>query len=389
MSACVSAFRCVCQCIRSCVPLLVVIVAGVGSAIAAEAPPVPVRHVDLVAEWRLPAEDEDYLIASLTAVAFDPQGRICIADHRQKNLPIFSREGQWLRTLGREGEGPGELRDVRNVFFDGDRYGLLQGVPAAVVWLKSDGTPDRRVTIAEGAEGGGTFVAVAHAVQAGSQILVWIDRSVWDGQQLKPGETGIAAMAPDGSVGPLIYRAPASEGAGVDGGIDEGKAYDIWWRRWTGDGRGGAWVAPERDEYLLQHWDAAGKLSREVRLPHEPAARSPRGRERIVEWLTRRGWKASEIRVGRTAPVVAELRLATDGRVWVRLDLGGDVVDGDVTRVYDIFDGNGSRVEQVRVHGGGDEISRTLLDDTSALSLTEDPNAEGQWLALERLVPRQ
>ena len=63
----------------------------------------------------------------------------------QKNLVILDPQGQWISTLGGEGEGPGEIRDARKVFLDGDRYGLLQSYPAAIVWLNSDGSPSQKI----------------------------------------------------------------------------------------------------------------------------------------------------------------------------------------------------------------------------------------------------
>ena len=97
--------------------------------------------------WEQPAEDSDFLLASLTDAAFDPSGNICIVDFRQKNLHIFDPQGNWLHTYGREGEGPGEFRDARKLFFDGDRYGVLQGYPAAIVWLNADGSASTKISI--------------------------------------------------------------------------------------------------------------------------------------------------------------------------------------------------------------------------------------------------
>jgi hypothetical protein len=365
-------------------PILALVLAPTAPAATPPAD-VPVRHLAVRELWRIPAEDEAWLVSTVTDAAFDPRGDLCIADVRQKCVFVFGRDGSFRRTLGRAGEGPGESRDVRNVFFAGDRYGLLQAVPGAIVWLHGDGTPAGKVAIAPAATEGESFVNVAWARQDGTRILAWIDRSsVRDGQLVR-GEQGIVEVAPDGSVGPLIYSEPEMENPRTDDGIDEGKVHDIWMRRWCGDGQGGAWVAPERDRYLLQHWGPGGRLLHEVELPYTLVVRSAKGRDRMLAWMTGRGWKKEQVRIGRTAPVFADLRLGAEGRLWARLDLGGKVPDGDVSRAYDVFDRDGRRLEHVRVHGGADANVRVVVDDRTMVSLTDDPGTDEQWLAQEVL----
>lgn len=363
-----------------------VLLARAPSAQAAE-PAVAIRHFAVREAWRVPAEDEDYLVSTVTDAAIDPRGNLCLADVKQKCVFVFSRDGRFLRTLGREGEGPGESTDVRRVFFDGDRYGLLQAAPGAIVWLEADGTPAGKVIIAPGATEGESLVSVGWGQQDGRRILAWINRSTITGGQYVRGEEGIVEVARDGSAGPLVFRIPVQEGTRIDDGIDEGRGYDIWMNRWCGDGQGGAWVAPERDRYLLQHWGAGGRLLQEVALPYEPVERSALARQRVLEWMIQRGWREEQVRVGRTAPVFASLRLGAGGRLWARLDLGGNAPGGDVGRVYDVFDRQGRRVEQVRVHGAVGITPRVVLNDTTMVALVDDADGDGQWLVFEELVP--
>lgn len=350
-------------------------------------PEVPVRQLAVREQWRVPAEDEAYLVSTLTDAAIDPRGDLCLADVRQKCVLVFSRDGRYVRTLGREGEGPGESRDVRSVFFSGDRYGLLQAVPGAIVWLNVDGTPAGKVLIAPGATEGESFVVVAWGQQDGGRILAWIDRSAVRDGKIVPGEEGLVEVAPDGSVGPFIFRVPEQESARTEDGIDEGKVYDIWMRRWCGDGHGGVWVAPERDQYVLQHWGSGGRLLHEVRLPYESVERTAVGRSSTLDWMKRRGWREEQVKVGRKAPVFAGLRLGADGRLWARLDHGGTVPGSEMNRVYDVFDDEGRRLEQVRVRGESVAVARVVIDDTTMVALVDDEQGDGQWLVLEALVP--
>ena len=106
------------------------------------------RDVEFHQVWERPAESADYLIGRLADGRRDTHGNILLVDRQLKDLKVFAPDGVWLRTIGREGEGPGECDDARKVFLrpDGD-IGLLQAVPGTIVWFHDDGTPAERVRI--------------------------------------------------------------------------------------------------------------------------------------------------------------------------------------------------------------------------------------------------
>jgi len=345
-----------------------------------------VLDLDLETVWEQPAESEDFLLAGMTHAACDEQGNICVVDFQQRDLKIFDPQGNWLRTLGREGEGPGESEDARMVFFAGDRYGLLQAFPAAIVWLNADGTPGGKVAIGGHDPENMVFISAAHAVQTPGGIYAWISRTRYaDGES--ETQSWIAGVAADGSLGPVLYDEPDQPSARVDGGIDEGRVYDIWLRRWTGDDRGGLWVAPERDRYLLQHWNAAGELVLQVEREYEPRVRNEEGRQGILDWFVRRGWNLDQIRVGRTAPVVRELRLGDDGNLWVGLDLGGPDADSDLIRIFDVISPAGEYLRQIRLHSDLEPGSSAMLDDHRRLTLSTDPQDGETMLVLQQVTP--
>ena len=55
----------------------------------------------------------DYLFGDPVAVATDGEGNIYVADEQSLDIRVFSAEGDHLRTIGAEGEGPGEFQSIR------------------------------------------------------------------------------------------------------------------------------------------------------------------------------------------------------------------------------------------------------------------------------------
>jgi hypothetical protein len=67
----------------------------------------------LVDELRLGGVDAEgaEMFGTIPAIAADARGRILVLDHPAREVRVFGPEGDHLRTLGREGSGPGEFRN--------------------------------------------------------------------------------------------------------------------------------------------------------------------------------------------------------------------------------------------------------------------------------------
>lgn len=58
---------------------------------------------------------EDEFIGRLSDVAIDNSGRVYIADSQEFNINVFNPDGQFLTTIGRRGQGPGEFQELSDL----------------------------------------------------------------------------------------------------------------------------------------------------------------------------------------------------------------------------------------------------------------------------------
>lgn len=66
------------------------------------------------------AEGPD-LFGQIAGIALDRLGRIYVGDSRARDVRVFNADGTHLRTLGRDGSGPGEFRQIQGMGWGPDR----------------------------------------------------------------------------------------------------------------------------------------------------------------------------------------------------------------------------------------------------------------------------
>jgi hypothetical protein len=77
---------------------------------------------DVVIQER--GDDLNYVFANPRGLAVDAQGRIYILDTGNSRVQVFDENGDYLRTLGQRGQGPGELDRPMMLAVAGDRVAI-------------------------------------------------------------------------------------------------------------------------------------------------------------------------------------------------------------------------------------------------------------------------
>lgn len=94
--------------------------------------------------WRIGEGDDPdaFVFGGIGDVIGDAQGRTFVLDWQTHQVSVFSPEGDLIRTMGREGEGPGEFRQpIGLVLLPYGLLGVVRGQPPAIVCFRvADGT---------------------------------------------------------------------------------------------------------------------------------------------------------------------------------------------------------------------------------------------------------
>jgi len=130
------------------------------------------RTVILDKLWTVGEEDSDLFFGLINRVLIDDQENIYLLDGQLSEVQVVSPEGEFLRTLGREGDGPGEFRGPSEMCFLPDgTLGVLQAIPGKIIRLNlEDGTPAGSWPLSDPDTGG--FLQMQGMRVGGGEIMV-------------------------------------------------------------------------------------------------------------------------------------------------------------------------------------------------------------------------
>jgi len=322
-----------------------------------------IRTLQLEEMWRAGGpDDEENFFGLLTWAEEGPDGLLYVLDVQLCQANVYDREGNLVRTLFGEGDGPGEVRRPRDlVILPDGSVGAVQEFPGKLVRVDGDNNPLPGITPRLGDAADGGFVALSGAESRGGSFMI-------AGVQISPGPRDgtqerhmyLALVDEEGAIGPILVERK------VDWDFSH-FVYDealnlpsFFWASAVGpDGR--IYTAPDRDSYLIQVFAPDGSLERTIE-------REFTSRKRTAEdkaWITNLMDGAFsqlpftyELKICDTDSDIhwlnRSLQVDEEGFLWVLSSRGARDQEPGVLATYDVFAPDGSFDRQVRVACEGD-----------------------------------
>lgn len=322
-------------------------------------------EVTLKELWRAGGEDDDIFFGNIGAVHRGQDGKVYILDTQQSQVQVYSPEGKHLSTLGREGEGPGEVtRPAGMLQLSDGRLCLLQSFPGRIVMLKPDGLPAGEATYqpaGEGQQGSFNVLNGGFGAPGGKMVLLGIRMSM--GGSALSDQTYFLSLCDGQGKEQQAYLTKEYQINYADFRLDEAKM-DFVWTRYAIGKDGTVYTAPERDAYLIRVQSPDGTVQREITRAHTIKPRDAEGNRTATRILEAVGsyyptpLKGTSIED--TEPAIAAIFLDDKGNLLVQaIDPGAP--EPGVFAVLDVFDKQGKFVRQMALHCPGDPLRDGLV----------------------------
>lgn len=360
---------------RASIPLVLAVLLAVSTVPASAqlphqsnpaAPLNGVEILDLQEVWHRGHDDDDLIFGAVNTVQLGPDGNIYVLDQQQSQVFVFSPEGEELRVLSREGEGPGESRRPEDLVFLGDgSLGLVQYINGKIIRIDLAGNPlGSWMPPGYGAESGGMFSIRRARYRAGTFVV--------NGAQVQPAEEGMVrtqflVRCDDQSAIEAEYLSRTTAAVLMRDGWIEKDNYFPSHERWDIDGEGMVLAAPERNNYQVVVYGRDGKPLRSFGREHEAWQRTEAEKQEIRDSLTviRDGQRVEvKVVVEDREPSILAVFCRPNGEIWVLPSGANKEQEPGIMQTFDVFDGAGGFVRQVKLKcpGDPDEDKLVLLD---------------------------
>lgn len=314
----------------------------------------PMQTVKLNELWRLGGEsdDPDQMFGLISRIISDKDGNIYLLDTQLSEIKVFSPEGEFLRTIGREGEGPGEFRTPTGIFFtpEGD-LGVLQLAPGKIVLLTPEGDPAGEYPLPPSEDGG--FLVLRNGQSRNNNLVLSISKNKFSEGRFDQTQY-LCSLNPDGTEKARYHEETLTLDF-ADAVMDDSE-WNNFNNRWTVSNDGRVFAAPTYDKYAIHVWNPDGSFDRIVEREYTPQKRTPEEIELVTSILQVfiRQVPNGKIKVHDYNSNVEQIHTRSDGSMWVLSSEGSrDKPDGAIG-VFDLFDKAGKFVTQVALIGEGD-----------------------------------
>jgi hypothetical protein len=334
---------------------------GVTTVTSPETPAFGEERHELRELWRRGGyDDEEIFFGTIAEFLHDDQGNIYLLDGQLSEIQVFDPQGELLRTIGRQGEGPGEFQNGADMFWGpGGEIGVVQAWPGKVVMITPEGDPGR--TFALPFRGGGGFQSVSRGAGHGGNVI--LAGTAWtrvDGKQTQ--FTYLKAY--DGGGNELAtYRETSQEVEFGNFQFVEEDWVDFQ-RRWAVAPDGRVASALAFDKYRIHVWNADGSLDRVIERPgYEVVRRTGQEKDRfqtMFDAFTR--WnRGSTFKVSDHHQAVENMFFREDGSLWVQTGTHRWRSADGVFTSFDVYDTEGRYLKRVDLAADADAAQDGLF----------------------------
>lgn len=312
--------------------------------------------VDLEEMWRVggDTDNEDEFFGVISQILADPQGNIYLLDSQLSEVKVFSSTGEYLRTMGREGEGPGEFRRPSDMcFLPGGLLGVVQLAPGRLVQLKLDGTPSGEHPIPEIGEAGSLFLMNARSTADGKNLVLSLMQNKFEAGRLDQARF-LSRVGPDGKELKRLHE--ENRVWEFANAVIAEKVWDTYDRRWTVANDGRIFAVTTHPDYAIMVWNGDGTMDRVIKRDYKHLARNAEELawiKGIYEAFTRQA-PNSTIEVEPNWKDIQNIYPMEDGTLWVLSSDGFNKRPAGSVGVFDVFDKKGRFVSQITLKGQGD-----------------------------------
>ena len=314
--------------------------------------------------WRIGGEDdEENILGMVGQVMADDQDNIYLLDMQLVEVMVFDADGEYVQSLGSQGEGPGEItRPADVVFMPDGSIGLVQSFPGRIVMVDRAGLPAGEFRPGGDDPSAGGFFALRGAASRGGR-MVFSGARITRGESSRTAVNFVASYGENGERLNLYYDTTSvREFRGQD--FSEVAEYFPHVGGWALGPQGRVFVNQERNDYIINAYSPDGSLAYTIKRPFKSwkrtAEETKMAKDAVMPWR-RRNRSRMNIVVSPNEKDIDRMRVADDGRLWVLSSRGLREQPVGIHSTWDVFDQTGHFEKTVAISCDGVGVQDKLF----------------------------
>jgi len=340
--------------------------------------------------WRRGGEDDDLIFGTIGDVVVDSEGRTYLLDVQLNQVHVIDAGGNFLKSIGRSGEGPGEFRNaVRVGLFSDGTVCVVQAVPGRVVLLTPAGDAAGDQPIPRGPDGGIPFVN--GGTVAGDHLVLYLAQLLKDDNSFGL-QSSFVRVGRDGNVTATYWELLQEQDFSRIVFDEKADAPPVWAA--GPDGR--VYVNNDWDQYGISVYGPDGPAVHVIEREYAHLGRSAIDFKRIQAQMDAKEISA-DTEVAQTLRDVARILPREDGVVWILSSRGARDIPVGTIASFDVFDADGRFVRAERVQGmyrptedafflAGDRVFIVTGASTAVSDEATDDNIEPNQVVCLKIV---
>lgn len=308
--------------------------------------------------WRLggDSEDEEEFFGVISDIDIDAAGNVYLLDSQLNQAKIYTKDGEFVRAIGREGEGPGEFRMPSAMFFTkDDKVAVMQTMPGKIVQLSKDGKPSGEHPIPKAPDGG--FQLIQGGDARGGNIVIYMARQQFDQAAGKWSRSSFLTSID--ATGKQLAEYSKKENVITMAAAEMNDAsWDTFERRWEVAPDGKVYACNSYDNYEVTVYDKTGKVEKVITREYKHVPRTADEKDFMNRMFSH--WAKMipncKVTINPMNKDIETIYVRDDGSLWVLSSQGSRNLAAGTLGTFDVFNPEGQFVKQVTLQGQGNPL---------------------------------
>ena len=315
-------------------------------------PATPVNQPSVVKpepQWRIGGDDDpaETLFGLITDAQRRPDGTTYLLDAVLSTVYEISPTGEVRRTLGREGDGPGEFRNSTSLALLPDRkIGIVEMMPSHMVVLDAEGLPQPGFDLTDGSGG---HCTIQRLVVAGDIMVLSMFSMNFNAGKAEVREL-LGTFDLTGALQHKVLHTYAEQSGGSIS-ISSGEDNDFT-NNWVLGPAGQIIVYRRTSQYLLEVFNHDGTPRHNIRRQYESVKRPAKelaAAQQQRENMRERFGTTMDVEIEEMARDIGQVIARPNGELWVLSSRGVRENPAGSIGLFDVFDDQGHFVRQFSI----------------------------------------